>query len=72
MLFEDERINCPKEHFVEGVDFYYTEDGLFVFTEKYHLEKGYCCDMNCRHCPYKNKPASEPIIPSNGKKEKDN
>jgi len=38
---------------IEGVDFYYSEDGLFVFTEKYHLEKGYCCNMNCRHCPYK-------------------
>ena len=40
---------------VEGIDFYYSENGLIVFTEKYHLEKGYCCAMNCRHCPYQNK-----------------
>ncbi|MCO5251589.1 MAG: DUF5522 domain-containing protein [Candidatus Kapabacteria bacterium] len=23
-----------------------------VFTEKYHLERGYCCKSGCRHCPY--------------------
>jgi len=45
---------------VEGVDFYYTEDGLFVFTQKVHLERGYCCGNGCRHCPYhfENVPAS--------------
>lgn len=37
---------------IEGVDFYYSEDGLFIFTEKYHLERGYCCGMRCLHCPY--------------------
>jgi hypothetical protein len=36
----------------EGVDYYFTEDGLVVFTEKYHLEKGFCCGNGCRHCPY--------------------
>jgi hypothetical protein len=36
---------------VEGVDFY-VENGLFVFTEKYHLERGFCCKSGCRHCPY--------------------
>ena len=55
---------------VEGIDFYYSEDGLMVFTEKYHLEKGYCCGMNCRHCPYGYLKASEQTITSrNGKKE---
>ena len=24
-----------------------------VFTEKYHLKRGYCCNNNCKHCPYK-------------------
>jgi len=36
---------------VENVD-YYMENGFFVFTEKYHLERGYCCGSGCRHCPY--------------------
>ncbi len=31
---------------------YYFENGLMVFTEKYHLKRGYCCESNCRHCPY--------------------
>jgi hypothetical protein len=31
---------------------YYWENGLMVFTEKYHLERGYCCRNGCRHCPY--------------------
>jgi hypothetical protein len=33
-------------------DFYY--EGLYVvFTRAYHLKRGYCCNSNCRHCPYK-------------------
>lgn len=36
----------------EGKDFY-IENGLYVFTEDYHLKRGYCCDSGCRHCPYK-------------------
>ncbi|MEZ4952516.1 MAG: DUF5522 domain-containing protein [Saprospiraceae bacterium] len=35
----------------EGVHFY-LENGLYVFMEKYHLERGYCCKSGCRHCPY--------------------
>ncbi|MFS4458721.1 DUF5522 domain-containing protein [Bdellovibrio sp. HCB2-146] len=35
----------------EGVDFYY-ENGFMVFTEAYHLKRGYCCGSGCRHCPY--------------------
>jgi hypothetical protein len=32
-------------------DFYY--DGpYFVFTEQYHLRRGWCCQSGCRHCPY--------------------
>jgi hypothetical protein len=23
-----------------------------VFTEKYLLKRGYCCQNGCRHCPY--------------------
>ena len=35
-------------------DYYYSDEGYIVFTEKYHLKRGYCCDNNCKHCPYKN------------------
>ena len=31
---------------------YYMENGLMVFTEAYHLKRGYCCKNRCRHCPY--------------------
>lgn len=33
-------------------DFYYSEEGYIVFTEKYHLKRGYCCKSGCKHCPY--------------------
>jgi hypothetical protein len=44
---------------VEGVDFYY-EDGFMVLTEKYHLEKGYCCGHACKHCPFDFESVPEP------------
>ena len=31
---------------------YYIEDGYMVYTEKYLLRRGYCCQSGCRHCPY--------------------
>ena len=34
-------------------DYYLSEEGYVVFTEAYHLKRGYCCENNCRHCPYK-------------------
>lgn len=33
-------------------DYYTTEEGYIVFTERYHLKRGYCCKSGCRHCPY--------------------
>ncbi len=32
--------------------YYVSKEGFRVFTEKYHLLRGYCCTNNCRHCPY--------------------
>ncbi|MFM7672462.1 MAG: DUF5522 domain-containing protein [Bacteroidota bacterium] len=37
---------------IEGEDYYLSPEGRVVFTEKYHLDKGYCCGNGCRHCPY--------------------
>ncbi|MCU0384131.1 MAG: DUF5522 domain-containing protein [Cyclobacteriaceae bacterium] len=31
------------------------DNGLLVFTEAYHLRRGYCCNSGCRHCPYGSK-----------------
>jgi len=36
---------------VEGED-YYLEGGLMVFTERFLLRRGFCCESGCRHCPY--------------------
>ena len=49
-----------KKELVEGVDFYYNEEGYIVLTEKYHLEKGYCCGNGCLHCPYDYSEVPEP------------
>ena len=32
--------------------YFYYENGLMVFTEAYHLLRGYCCHRGCRHCPF--------------------
>ena len=37
---------------LEPEDFYYSDEGYIIFTEKYHLKRGYCCENGCRHCPY--------------------
>ena len=37
----------------QGIDFYFNEQGLMVFTEVYHLKRGYCCKNKCKHCPWK-------------------
>lgn len=45
---------------IEGEDFYYDVDGYMVLTEKYHVEKGYCCGLGCTHCPYDYENVPEP------------
>lgn len=37
---------------LEEGDYYLTPEGYRVFTEKYLLKRGYCCQNGCRHCPY--------------------
>ncbi|WP_323348868.1 DUF5522 domain-containing protein [Arcicella sp. LKC2W] len=31
---------------------YYLENRFWVFTELYHLSRGFCCKNGCRHCAY--------------------
>jgi len=35
----------------EPGEFYY-EGPYVVFTQAYHLRRGWCCQSGCRHCPY--------------------
>ncbi|MFN5224519.1 MAG: DUF5522 domain-containing protein [Bacteroidota bacterium] len=39
-------------------DFYFSPDGYIVFTEAYHLKRGFCCNSGCKHCPWKEKKSS--------------
>jgi hypothetical protein len=48
------------QELIEGEDFYYDENGMTVFTQQYHLKKGYCCGYGCRHCPYEYINVAEP------------
>jgi len=43
----------PKRTFASTTEDYYLDDqGRLVFTAKYHLKRGYCCQNGCKHCPY--------------------
>jgi Family of unknown function (DUF5522) len=47
----EEKPEIPDED-LQPEDFYY-EGPYLVFTAAYHLKRGYCCNSDCRHCPYK-------------------
>ena len=51
MQWETETETETEQTFVEGIDFYFDE-GMMVLTRKYLLDRGTCCDNNCRHCPF--------------------
>ena len=44
----------------ENEDYYFNKNGLMVFTEKYLLQRGYCCGNGCIHCPYNYEAVEEP------------
>ena len=49
-----------KQDLVEGIDYYLNEEGLLVFTEKFLLDRGYCCGSGCKHCPYNYEAVPQP------------
>jgi len=49
-----------KQELVEGEDYYLNENKLLVFTEKFLLDRGYCCGSGCLHCPYNYDAVAEP------------
>jgi len=51
MLMEKSKYHNDKEA-RQSVFFYKNEKGYRVFTEKYHLQRGYCCKNGCLHCPF--------------------
>ncbi|MFZ9387584.1 MAG: DUF5522 domain-containing protein [Chitinophagaceae bacterium] len=44
----------------EGIHYYFNQEGYVVLTEKYHIERGYCCGNGCRHCPFQFENVPEP------------
>lgn len=46
-----EKANLAPTKATENIH-YYLENGLLVFTELNHIQRGYCCESNCRHCAY--------------------
>jgi len=61
-----------QDELIEGVHYYFNEQGLMVLTEQYHKEKGYCCGMGCLHCPYHYENVPEPKRSLLLKKEQNN
>ena len=49
-----------QKKFDEEEDYYFSSDGLVVFTAEYLLQRGYCCGNGCRNCPYDYKNVPEP------------
>lgn len=41
-----------KREELEPDDYYKSPEGYIVFTAKYLLKRGYCCQNGCKHCPY--------------------
>jgi len=48
------------QELTEGIHYYLNQQGLIVLTEKYHLDRGYCCGNGCLHCPYEYENVPEP------------
>jgi hypothetical protein len=41
-----------KKNNLNKEDYYLSDEGYIIFTEAYHLKRGYCCKSGCKHCPY--------------------
>ena len=47
--------NSKLEKKLNAEYYYLSQKGNVIFTEQYHLDRGYCCKSNCMHCPYSTK-----------------
>jgi hypothetical protein len=48
----DDFVGFSKRSNLTEDDYYISEEGYIIFTEAYHLKRGYCCKSGCKHCPY--------------------
>ncbi len=48
----DDYIGFSKRSNLTEEDYYLSEEGYIIFTDAYHLKRGYCCKSGCKHCPY--------------------
>ncbi|MBM78189.1 MAG: hypothetical protein CL846_06880 [Crocinitomicaceae bacterium] len=46
------QFSSSKRNKLSSDEFYYSKEGYIVFTEKHHLNRGFCCKNQCKHCPY--------------------
>ena len=37
---------------LDASEFYLSPEGYIIYTEKYHLKRGFCCKNGCKHCPF--------------------
>jgi hypothetical protein len=37
---------------LEKDEYYLSKEGYIIFTAKYLLKRGYCCQNGCKHCPF--------------------
>ena len=49
---------------IPDIDYYINSDGDLIFTENYHLKRGFCCKSGCVHCPYGHKEKIDPNVPA--------
>jgi len=49
---ENDFSGFSKRKSLDPDDYYHSEEGYIVFTSKYLLKRGYCCQNGCKHCPY--------------------
>jgi hypothetical protein len=49
---ELDKLAEPEDQTPRAGEFYF-EGPYMVFTQAYHLRRGYCCNSDCRHCPYR-------------------
>lgn len=48
----DDMSGFSRTNKLDPEDYYLGEEGYIIFTESYHLKRGYCCKNGCKHCPY--------------------
>jgi hypothetical protein len=49
---ENEMFGFSKKNNLNEKDYYLSPEGYIIFTEQYHLKRGYCCKSGCKHCPF--------------------